>query len=64
MTRPSFHQGPWQYTLTITNLPNVTLEIGKKLDVVVEDFIVLDVSEAKKVLKKFMLKGNSNEQSE
>ena len=64
MKTPDFRQGNWQYTLTITNLPNVTLDIGKNLDIIVDDVIVLDVSEAKEVLKKFMLKGNSNEQSE
>jgi hypothetical protein len=62
MNRTSFSQYPDSYTLTIKNLPGVTIEIGKKLDVFVNDVVVLDLSEANDLLKKFMLKGNkSNE---
>lgn len=66
MKKKTYADWPTHYTLTIKNMPNVTLTIGKKIDIIANDppdTVVLDVSDANEVLKQFMLKGKGDEQS-
>lgn len=58
---------PWAYTMTIQNIPSAKITLGKTIDVIVpppDEYVVIDLTQANDVLKKFMLKGKNDEQSQ